>query len=412
MHRPRFRPVSGQIAKRVTFFDYGWGNLKVRLGAEPMKTTSIAILSLVLCGLTVQCHAVERDGVRPREIPQPTISYALTVTSNPAGAQVYLKRYVAELTVGASSPLTLAGTTPLKDLEIPRCDYVVRVEKEGYVPFERTLSGATMNGLEKLFVPSPIDIQLVRTEEAQPGMVFVPGGEYKLRAWRRLTEASMRLEGYWVDKCEVTNREYQEFVDAGGYRNERFWTRPFVTDGRTLAWGEALREMRDSTGKAGPRSWSNGKHPEGKADHPVTGITWYEAAAYAAFRGKSLPTIFQWEKAARNGANTPVGVTMPWGLLQGSAAGRANCASSGTAPVGSFEFGISPFGCYDMAGNVAEWCRNETAEGFVTGGGSWGQPIYLFGCYGPYPGLSSSGQLGFRCVLDVGEDESAAAHKH
>ena len=64
----------------------------------------------------------------------------------------------------------------------------------------------------------------------------------------------------------------------------------------------------DRTGLPGPRAWSNQSFPEGKADHPVTDVTWYEAAAYAAFRGKQLPTIFQWEKAARNGTRRPAGV--------------------------------------------------------------------------------------------------------
>lgn len=338
-------------------------------------------------------------------------TYRLTVTSKPSRAMVYLRRYAGGLTDAGSTSPTLAGTTPL-EREIPRFDYVVRVKKEGYAPLERTISGATMPGLEKLkiFEPPRIDVQLVRVDHAQPGMVFVPGGEYKLCAWRRLTDETVRLEGYWIDKCEVTNSQYQQFVDEGGYRSPRFWTPPFVKDGRTLSWEDAMREMRDSTGSAGPRNWANGQYPEGKAEHPVTDVTWYEAAAYAAFRDKSLPTIFQWEKAARNGVNTPVGVVMPWGLLQeGSTEGRANCSSSGTLPVGSLEFGLSPFGCHDMAGNVAEWCRNETSEGFVTSGGSWGQPIYLFGYYGPYPGFSSSGQLGFRCVWSVAEDESALA---
>ena len=76
------------------------------------------------------------------------------------------------------------------------------------------------------------------------------------------------------------------------------------------------RSLVDRTGLPGPRTWSNQTFPEGKADYPVTDITWYEAAAYAAFRGKRLPTIFQWEKAARNGFVPAAGVSaMPWGVF-------------------------------------------------------------------------------------------------
>jgi dienelactone hydrolase len=164
-----------------------------------------------------------------------------------------------------------------------------------------------------------------------------------------------------------------------------------------------MQEFVDRTGLPGPRSWSNQIFPDGQADHPLTGITWYEAAAYAAFRGKCLPTIFQWEKAARNGANNPLGVTMPWGLWQGSIAGRANLATSSTVPVGKMEFGMSPFGCYEMAGNVSEWCLNETSEGFIASGGSWASLSQAWGYFGIYPSFQHSNQIGFRCVLNASD---------
>ena len=96
----------------------------------------------------------------------------------------------------------------------------------------------------------------------------------------------------------------------------------------------------------------------------------------------------------------PCGSDHALGIVSRADAGRANFNTSGTVPVGSFEFGMSPFGCYEMAGNVAEWCLNETSEGFITSGGSWDSPVYLFGYYGRYPGFFSSDRLGFRCVLN------------
>jgi eukaryotic-like serine/threonine-protein kinase len=164
-----------------------------------------------------------------------------------------------------------------------------------------------------------------------------------------------------------------------------------------------IREFKDRTGLPGPRSGSNQDFPEGKAEHPVTEITWYEAAAYAAFRGKKLPTVFQWEKAARDGVAMVAGVVMPWGLFAGAGTveRRANLDGRGTLPVESLEFGQSPYGCYHMAGNVAEWCRNEFLEGFASAGGSWEDSPHLFGYYRAYPGSHSSGKQGFRCVLNA-----------
>jgi hypothetical protein len=93
---------------------------------------------------------------------------------------------------------------------------------------------------------------------------------------------------------------------------------------------------------------------------------------------------------------------MPWGLINpGEQLGhRANFLGSGTAPVASLEFGMSPYGCYQMAGNVAEWLLNPQPEGLTIAGGSWKDPPYLFAYYGAVPGFSSASTLGFRCVLN------------
>jgi hypothetical protein len=169
-------------------------------------------------------------------------------------------------------------------------------------------------------------------------------------AWSRPTDRRVRLDDYFVDKYEVNNQEYKEFVNAGGYVKREYWTRPFLKDGRTLSWDEAVRTLVDRTGLPGPRSWSNQNFPEDKADHPATDVTWYEADAYATFRGKQLATIFQWEKAARNGYIPQAGVaTMPWGVLPGRFArgSREPAPARGRPPCA---FGMSAFGAYNMAG--------------------------------------------------------------
>jgi hypothetical protein len=159
----------------------------------------------------------------------------------------------------------------------------------------------------------------------------------------------------------------------------------------------------DRSGLPGPRTWSNQAFPDGKADHPVTDITWYEAEAYAGFRGKQLPTIFQWEKAARNGVVPQAGVTgMPWGIFYpgNPLTDRANFGT-GTQPTTSNQFGMSAFGAYNMAGNVAEWTRNDSSDGFLATGGAWGDPTYTFSQFGGRPGFFSSEKLGFRCARTV-----------
>jgi serine/threonine protein kinase/formylglycine-generating enzyme required for sulfatase activity len=331
----------------------------------------------------------------------PVIADDLTVATEPAGARVYLKRFSTDAS-GKPSSAQLVGTTPINHERIARGDYILSIEKEGYAGIERTVSGAMLRAGNATITPPPIklEVKLIEAASVPERMAFVPGGEYRLTGWSRVTSERVQLDDYFIDKYEVTNQEYKEFINAGGYRNKQFWKYPFVKEGKTLSWEEAMQEFKDHTGLPGPRTWSSQNYPDGKAQFPVTDISWYEAAAYAAFRGKQLPTVFQWDKAARNGIISPFGIVMPWGIFNSgeTVEGRANFGGNGPMAVNMLEFGMSPYGCYHMAGNVAEWCLNEQTQGFTTIGGSWGDPVYMFGNWGDYPGFYQSSKLGFRCV--------------
>ena len=338
----------------------------------------------------------------------PIISHTISVKTDPAGAQVYLRRFVPD-DAAKSASRQLVGTTPLENLRVARGQYILYIEKDGYAKTERTISGAIayLGTLMRMPPPIVVEQKLIAAGQMPVGMTFVSGGDYRMMAWNRPTDERARLDDYFIDKYEVSNQEYKEFINAGGYLKREFWKYPFSKDGRTLSWDEAMREFKDRTGLPGPRSWSSQNFPEGKSDHPVTDITWYEAAAYAAFRGKQLPTIFQWEKAARNGGAVGYeGATyMPWGISLAGETLNANFDNDGTIAVNSSEFGMSPFGAYNMAGNVSEWCLNETSEGFIATGGAWGSPAYTFSSFGTLPGFYSSNKVGFRCALN----SSAAA---
>src|SRR5206468_3689667 len=81
---------------------------------------------------------------------------------------------------------------------------------------------------------------------------------------------------------------------ANGYKRPEFWRVPVVKDGKTLTFDEATALFRDATGRSGPATWTLGNYPAGAEALPVTGVSWYEASAYAAFAGKSLPTVYHW----------------------------------------------------------------------------------------------------------------------
>jgi len=358
----------------------------------------------------------------------PLISDDLTIITEPAGGRVYLTRVIPE---GSVQPRAreLIGSAPITHLEIARGYYILEIEKNGYTPIRRTMSSAldrverailgpaelrrevkleeTKSGALKILFDaySPIQIQakLIPITQSPQGMVFVPGGEYRLVSYGKPTGASVGLDDYFIDRFEVTNSEYKEFVSAGGYLKQQFWKYPFRKDGRDVSWQEAMESFKDQTGLNGPRTWSNQGFPEGKDRYPVTDVTWYEAAAYAEFRGKQLPTVFQWEKAARNGSFTHTHwFIMPWGLSNTNdrPSQRANFLGRGTVTVESFESGMSPYGCYNMAGNVAEWCLNPQRTGFTVAGGSWKDPFYIFSEFAAYPSFHSTNSTGFRCVIN------------
>ncbi|HXI20775.1 MAG TPA: SUMF1/EgtB/PvdO family nonheme iron enzyme, partial [Gemmatimonadales bacterium] len=197
-----------------------------------------------------------------------------------------------------------------------------------------------------------------------PEMVPVAGGLLGVQAPGFGDVPPLRLQDFLMDRFEVTNRDYKRFVDAGGYRRRDLWPEPIVKDGRTLGWEQAVALMTDRTGRTGPATWEGGEFPAGRGQDPVGGVSWYEAMAYAKFGGKSLPTVFHWDRAAS-----------PWNSAWIIPA--SNFSGERARPVGSAP-DMSAFGTYDMAGNVREWCLNASgSQRFILGGG-WGDPPYRF----------------------------------
>lgn len=302
----------------------------------------------------------------------------VTITSDPAGGQVTIQDYLTP-----NGPTLNLGVTPLTNLSIPK----------GY--FRWTVS---KTGLGKIVVaPSTekaMNFSVSRAQTAPPGMVYAAGGTWAdyngFFGW-----IGYKLPSYYVDQYEVTNREYQNFVDHGGYQKPEYWPAEFHQDGKTLPWAQGMRIFRDTTGRPGPSTWAGGHYPEGKADDPVSGVSWFEAAAYAAFSGKTLPVLGQWYQAAQL-ENSEYTVQL------------SNLTSSGLAAVGAYR-GLGPYGTYDLAGNVREWIANPAGSNlrFILGG-SWKSPSYLYTDPEALSPFDRSDANGFRCVRNLGPMPTAA----
>lgn len=227
----------------------------------------------------------------------------------------------------------------------------------------------------------------------------------------------VRVESFLLDRCAVTNAQFQDFVDAGGYEQMPLWD-PQIWPG--------VLDFVDQTGYPGPRFWRNGQLLPGEEDLPVVGVSWYEACAYARWAGKRLPTDAEWEKAAswpaQMAATTRPGRRYPWGdVLERQRANLYNVVGR-PVPVRSFPAGASVGGALQMTGNVWEW----TSGAFGALGGDYllTAPLRNIrgGAFDTYFGTQATCQfrsgedplarkhnIGFRCVVSTGELTLAAS---
>src|SRR5262249_31122097 len=147
----------------------------------------------------------------------------------PPGATVYLKRFMKDA-AATGGTRRVVGTTPIGNVRIARGEYILSIEKDGFAPVERTVSGVMARSGSLTITPQPIrlaDVRLIPIDAQPARMVAVPGGDYRLVSWSRPTDRRVRLTDYFIDKYEVSNRDYKEFINAGGYLKREFWKRPF-----------------------------------------------------------------------------------------------------------------------------------------------------------------------------------------
>ncbi|MEW6207711.1 MAG: SUMF1/EgtB/PvdO family nonheme iron enzyme [Acidobacteriota bacterium] len=237
--------------------------------------------------------------------------------------------------------------------------------------------------------PPPENTSAPPTENTAPaapaGMAMVAAGQYTIG--RDLGDELERpahkveLKAFYIDLTEVTNAAYKQFIDATNHRQ--------------------------------PDGWKNGTYPEGRANWPVTGISWQDAVDYAEWAGKRLPTEAEWEAAARG----LEGRIYPWGNAWGE--GMANIRASSIVEVGQFKLGASPVGALDMIGNVWEWTADPfkvypggtaSLEGLlepgitykVIRGGAFDRKENIEATYRGFLDASKGyDKTGFRCVKEI-----------
>jgi formylglycine-generating enzyme required for sulfatase activity/cephalosporin-C deacetylase-like acetyl esterase len=292
-----------------------------------------------------------------------------SINTTPAGANIFYREYSA-----INESWQYLGQSPLENISLPQGTYRWKIEKEEFDTHECVTDRS-------------FDVRL--REGGHLGkMVWIEAWKFKVPSSSFDKAITIETPAYLIDKYEVTNEEFKRFVNQGGYENRKFWRESqFLKEGKKISWKQAISNFVDKTGQPGPATWEKGNYPEGHSKHPVSGISWFEADAYARFIGKSLPTVYHWEHAASFRESI---VIVPY----------SNFTKGETAPVGS-HMGVGETGLYDMAGNVKEWCFNATEDAnshrYILGGGR-GEQTYLFTMRDSRSPWNRSVINGFRCV--------------
>ena len=171
--------------------------------------------------------------------------------------------------------------------------------------------------------------------------------------------STVTVDACYIDRTAVTNAQYHRFVQAGCYTDADLWPEDILP---------MVLQFVDQSGRPGPRTWDGGEPSKDMLDHPVIGISWYEANAYAKWIGKRLPTSAEWQRSAtwsRNLGNATTEVRYPWGnSFDGT---KANLWASGirtTVPVTEYASGDTANGVRQLVGNVWEWVNTQY---FVSG---------------------------------------------
>ncbi len=265
---------------------------------------------------------------------------------------------------------------------------------------------ACSEGMEsQTVVPSPIKTITSPTDGAV--MVFVPSGDFlmgtsdaDIELYKELfplrdisrfdnerPQRTVYVDAFYIDKLEVTNQQFKQFLSDTGYKPKHYLDYP----------------------------------PHNTEDQPAVVLDWSDAAAYAKWAGKRLPTEAEWEKAARG----TDGRIWPWGnewdatKLSGNDGTGLIDGYVLTAPVGQFPQGASPYGALDMAGNLWEWVSDwythdyyeyapnknplgpESGDGHVLKGGGWAENLDFTRCANRFGGNPGSLIIGFRCAMDT-----------
>ncbi len=332
----------------------------------------------------------------------------LTIETAPPGAELTL--YKCEPVNWVLTPVkpVKLGNAPLKDYKIEMGSYLVEIEKTGFI---KTKLPVFITRLEKL--KQSVKLYPEGYVDAEK-FAYVPAGKFIYGGDKETTSSPKKLiketDNFFISRFSVTVKEYLEFLNEIALIDKEFALKHSprkVPDG-----GYFWKQKPDGSFEIPPAQETD--QITWQLDHPVVHVSWFDARYYCLWLSRklkrfvTLPTEFEWEKAAR-GVD---GRFFPWGEV--SDAGFLNIANTfrdgaRIMPVGSFKEDMSPYGVFDMAGNVGDWCLNEleVSQWFALRGGYWTNTIQMARCAHRRGYLPNSvySYYGFRVIIKPDKED-------
>lgn len=313
----------------------------------------------------------------------------IDIISDPPDAKVY--RYTSGSY--SSSNWEYLGKTPIKKAKVPWTHFTkLRFDagnNKQYIFSESTWILYSKAGKFTL----PLNVNIDTSREAvvlgQKLSLLIPG----------LDEREAEIGPFVIDRYEVTNEEYQKFVNAGGYNNPKYWDFPTTIKNKTYAFDVVKDLFKDKSGVPGPAGWVSGAFTEGEGRLPVNGISWFEASAYARFTGKKLPSVYHWTRGAS--------VYMGSDIIPVSNFSKSHLKEVGYSKV------TSVYGLYDVAGNVREWCTNTSGSDsthVAILGGSYLDGPFSFNDFFAASPFDRSLANGVRCMFPLVKQDNKALY--
>ncbi len=298
----------------------------------------------------------------------------IKVNTNISGVKISIK-------IKGDSLYKKIGLTPIDSIGVPRIrdSYLLKLEH---------------NGISYIEIGNPPHNHNYRlpVNEFKVPKDHIPflGKDFSKMRLQGVEFDDIKISPFSISKFEVSNKEYLEFLDNGGYTNPKFWDFPIVIGGKSYDFKSTVKLFVGKYGKPGPANWSYGKYPSGLDNMPVTGVSWFEAKAYARYKKLDIPNVFQWLYASGIGFTS-------W--YNPDVLNKSNFNSNQLREVDDIRGNANKIN--NIAGNVKEWLHNpfgDKKDELSILGGSYQEPSYYFKNYASLPPLDRSIGNGIRLL--------------